>query len=96
MKATLKIRLRDEDINDPLLEKIGVVGFEQGAAGDGSNLVYTITDDDEDKLIERVDSFKQAMWEFFDRCGVMSCVRVNYGDEDADDGDEQAEEETES
>jgi hypothetical protein len=84
MKATLKIRLRDKDINDALLEKIGDVGFEQGAEGDGSNLVYTLTDDDEDKLIERVDSFKQVMWEFFDSCEAMSLVTVKYGDEEAE------------
>jgi hypothetical protein len=81
-KATLKIHLKDEDISDGFLERIGDIGFGQGAEGDGSNLVYTITD--EDNLVERVASFKQAMWKLFDDCEVMSLVTVKYPTEETD------------
>jgi hypothetical protein len=91
MKAILKIQLKEEDISDGLLERIGDVVFKQGAEDSGSN-VYVITADDEDELVERVDSFKQAMWKFFDNCETMSLVTVKYGTEDADEDTEDEEE----
>ena len=85
MKAILKIILNKEDISDGLLEKIADAVHEQGVEDwNRSDLMYTISSEDENELIERVDVFKQAMWEFFDDCEIVSCTIVRYEGRDYD------------
>src|SRR5258707_12224999 len=85
MKATLKIILNKEDISDGLLEKISDAVHAHGIEDwHRPDLTYTISSEGENELIERVDAFKQAMWEFFDDCEIVSCTIVRYEGRDYD------------
>src|SRR6266436_4702282 len=79
--ATIKINLKEKDATDGILERISDLGFDHGAENDGSDLVYTMEEDDQDKLREDVVAFGKALREFFRVVKIIPALDITYREE---------------
>jgi Asp-tRNA(Asn)/Glu-tRNA(Gln) amidotransferase C subunit len=82
--ATIKITLKEKDATDGILERISDLASEYGAEDDGSNLVYTLKNENLDELREDVVAFGKALREFLRVIKIIPApLNIKYREETA-------------